>query len=147
MTKTWVLFYYAFVILYNFFFFWQCLQKILFEALRGDQKKWIFIFCWVSPGTQSEPRQTSKMELFAKINGWKSLTIFAKNAILYVWLGSKYTSEDLGTNMLKENFVKTFFLAAILVIISWDANVMQCSFTLKLTTASCNCAYLSQINK
>ena len=41
----------------------------------------------------SEACQTSKMELFAKtINGWKSLTIFAKISILDVWQGSEYTS-------------------------------------------------------
>ena len=38
--------------------------------------------------------QRSKMELFAEIvNGFKSLTLFAKNSIVDVWLGSKYASE------------------------------------------------------
>ena len=37
----------------------------------------------------SELSQTFKMELFAKIvNDWKLLTIFGKNSILDVWLGT-----------------------------------------------------------
>ena len=36
----------------------------------------------------SEPSQTSKMELFAKIvNGLKPLTVFVKSSILDVWIG------------------------------------------------------------
>ena len=61
-------------------------------------------------------------------------------------MGSKYTTEDIGTNISKNNFVKTFFVAATLVIIFWDAIRVLCSFKLKLITASCNWAYLSQIN-
>ena len=42
-------------------------------------------------GSYSEPSRTSKMELFAEIvNGWNVLTIFAKNFILDVWMGSEY---------------------------------------------------------
>ena len=38
--------------------------------------------------------QRSKIELFAEIvNSFKSLTLFAKNSIVDVWLGSKYASE------------------------------------------------------
>ena len=41
----------------------------------------------------SESSQTSQMGLFAKIvNGWMSLTIFAKSAILNFWLFSECTS-------------------------------------------------------
>ena len=41
----------------------------------------------------SEPSQTSKMEIYAKIvNGRELLTIFAKSFILDVWLGSEYVS-------------------------------------------------------
>ena len=41
----------------------------------------------------SKPNQTSKMEFFAKINnGFHPLTIFTKNSILDVWLGSEYPS-------------------------------------------------------
>ena len=40
----------------------------------------------------SEPCKTSKMGLFAKtINGFQLLTIFVKNSILDVWLGSEYS--------------------------------------------------------
>ena len=43
----------------------------------------------------SEPRQTSKAELFAKIaNGFSSLTIFVKSSITDVRLGSEYPSAD-----------------------------------------------------
>ena len=39
----------------------------------------------------SQPSQTSKMELLAKIvNSWNLLTISAKTYILDVWLGSEY---------------------------------------------------------
>ena len=39
----------------------------------------------------SESSQTCKIELYVKmVNSWKSLTIFAKNSILDVWLGSEY---------------------------------------------------------
>ena len=42
----------------------------------------------------SEPSRTSKMKFLMKIiNGWKTLTTFAKSAILDVWLGFKYASE------------------------------------------------------
>ena len=37
-----------------------------------------------------EPCQTSKMEHFARVNGWKLLTIFAKSSILDVWQDSEY---------------------------------------------------------
>ena len=34
------------------------------------------------------------MELYAKVvESWKPLNIFAKSSILYVWKGSKYTSD------------------------------------------------------
>ena len=42
----------------------------------------------------SEPCQTSKMEVFAKImNGFSFLTIFAKSCILDVWQDSEFVSE------------------------------------------------------
>ena len=51
---------------------------------------------FLAPGyveVNSEPSQTSNMDLFAKIiNGWKTLTIFAKRSILDIWLGSEYAS-------------------------------------------------------
>ena len=41
----------------------------------------------------SESSQTSKMKFFAKtVNGWKSVTIFAKSSILDVLVGSGYSS-------------------------------------------------------
>ena len=41
----------------------------------------------------SEPSQTSKMEIFAKIvNSQKSWTIFTESSILDVQLGSEYVS-------------------------------------------------------
>ena len=45
----------------------------------------------VTPESHSEPIQTSKVELFAKIfNGSKSLIIFARRSILDDWFGSEY---------------------------------------------------------
>ena len=42
----------------------------------------------------SEPCQTSKMEVFAKIvNGFSFLTIFLKLSILDVWQDSEFASE------------------------------------------------------
>ena len=40
----------------------------------------------------SEPCQTSKMELFAKIVKRHLATIFAKSSVLDVWHGSEYAS-------------------------------------------------------
>ena len=43
--------------------------------------------------TYSEPSQTYDMNLLPKIvNGWKTLTIFARIFILDVWVGAKYAS-------------------------------------------------------
>ena len=42
----------------------------------------------------SEPCQTSKMDVFAKIvNGFSSLTIFAESSVLDVWQESEFASE------------------------------------------------------
>ena len=41
----------------------------------------------------SESSQTSKMNFFTEtVNGWKSVTIFAKSSILDVLVGSGYSS-------------------------------------------------------
>ena len=42
----------------------------------------------------SEPCQTAKTELFAKVVNWKPLIIFAKASILDVWQDSEYASEN-----------------------------------------------------
>ena len=45
-------------------------------------------------GTYSEPRQTSKIVLFAKtVNSWKPLTIFAKSPILNIWQDPEYAPD------------------------------------------------------
>ena len=45
----------------------------------------------VTPEPHSEPSQTSKVELFAKIvNGSKSLIAFTRRSILDDWFGSEY---------------------------------------------------------
>ena len=42
----------------------------------------------------SEPSQTSKLEVFAKIvNGFSFLTIFAKSSIVDIWKDSEFASE------------------------------------------------------
>ena len=60
----------------------------------------------------SEPSQTSKMELIAKIINWfQALTIFAIISISYVRLGSEYSS----VKCLKEfqNFVESLYIQRI----------------------------------
>ena len=53
--------------------------------------------------TYSEASQAPKMELFAKIlEGFQPLTVFEKNSVLDVWLGSEYASEYTTTTGLKE---------------------------------------------
>ena len=49
------------------------------------------------PGTYSQPRQTSKMQLFAEIilRDFQLLTISAINVTLDVWLGSECNSENI----------------------------------------------------
>ena len=48
----------------------------------------------------SEPSQTAKMELFGKIvDSFQPSTIFVKNSILDIWLGSKCASEKLRVNI------------------------------------------------
>ena len=63
-----------------------CLLKLLY---------FIYIVMLISE-TYSEPCETSKVELFAKIvNGLESLTIFVKNSILGIWQGSEYGSRSI----------------------------------------------------
>ena len=46
----------------------------------------------------SEPRETYKMDLFAKIfSGFSQLIVFVKTSIPDVWLGSEYLSADSKT--------------------------------------------------
>ena len=57
---------------------------------------------------QSEPIQTSEMELLAKtLNGFQSIfhTTFAKSSILDVWLVSKYPFEHLRYIYFLEQFI------------------------------------------
>ena len=61
---------------------------------------WTLTHCWtpfknwtLNSEAYSEPCQTSKVEIFAKIvNGFCQLTIFSKRSILDVWQGSEYAS-------------------------------------------------------
>ena len=59
--------------------------------------------------SRSEPRKTSKMELFAKIvNGGKLLIIFIKNCIVHVRLDSRYANDlvflKVGNSVLYPDF-------------------------------------------
>ena len=69
---------------------------IAVEALikpLGYQKKLNLCFASTFTKADSEPSQTSKMELVAEIiNCFKPLTIFAETFILDVLLGSEYAS-------------------------------------------------------
>ena len=61
----------------------------------------LFIFMVYWTEAYSEPCQTSKMDLFAKIfDEWKQLTIFEKSSILDVWSGSEYASAECKVNCL-----------------------------------------------
>ena len=60
----------------------------------------------VRPESHSEPSQTTKVELFAKIvNGSKSLIVFAGSSFLDDWFGSKYAC----IVRKKEHFVSISF--------------------------------------
>ena len=96
----------AFVVLLN------NVDVFLHEELSILQVALHFIFVWNIESSKinykmknkekySELCQISKMESFAKIvNGFQSLTIFAKRYILDVWQGSEYASW-----IISENFV------------------------------------------
>ena len=59
----------------------------------------------MSSEAHSEPNQTSNMDLFAKIVfGWKALTIFAKNSIQDIWLGSEYAPDLVLPRAWYENY-------------------------------------------
>ena len=63
--------------------------------MKAQTQKFFKGYCskWMSEA-YSEPCQTSKMELFAKIvNGQKPFTIFVKHFIWGVWQGSEYAFE------------------------------------------------------
>ena len=61
--------------------------KVAMRSIFAIYDLFIFMVYW--PEAYSEPCQTSKIELFAKIvNEWKLLTIFKKSSILDVWQGS-----------------------------------------------------------
>lgn len=46
-------------------------------------------------GAYSEPRHTSKMELFAKVvHGFQLLNIFVESSILDIQVGSEYAPEN-----------------------------------------------------
>ena len=64
------------------------------------RKVCIFLFFMVYwREAYSEPCQTSKIVLFAKIvNEWKLLTIFEKCSILDVWQHSEYSSAESKVN-------------------------------------------------
>ena len=50
--------------------------------------------CTIISQTHSEPCETSKMELFAKlVNHFQSLNIFPKSSILDIYQGSDYASD------------------------------------------------------
>ena len=68
--------------------------------------------------TFSEPSQTSKTELFAKIiNNWKPLTIFTKSSILDVRLGSEYASELNWLNWISLSILGNRYLSSYTLLI------------------------------
>ena len=68
------------------------------------------------PGTYSEPCQTSKMELFAKIVNGKLLTPFAKGFILDVWQGSEYASA-----YSKGTITRSADVVSVSLMVTWNS--------------------------
>ena len=79
-----------------------------------------YVFLLIAPllDPYSEPSQTSKMELFAKlVKGFLPLTVFAKSYILDIWLGFEdaYVLADKGhdkgvwKNFLEFSKILNFF--------------------------------------
>ena len=72
----------------NFF-----ISSIFFRGLLGTGSECYFFF---KPRGIFRINQTSKMELFVKIvNSYKSLLIFIKSSVLFIWLGSECNAEDM----------------------------------------------------
>ena len=60
----------------------------------------------------SKPSQLIKVESFPKMAiRWKPLTIFAKNSILDVWLGSEYASKKISIFFLSVFFFKNILIS------------------------------------
>ena len=63
----------------------------------------------------SEPCQTFKMEVFAKIvKGFSFFTIFAKNSILHVWQDSEFASE-VSNDLRKKLYLSVLIIFAKLL--------------------------------
>ena len=61
-----------------------CLESAVYELQENNRK---------SSHAYSETCQTLKMKFFTKIvNGFQTLTIFAKSSIVNIWQGSEYVS-------------------------------------------------------
>ena len=61
------------------------------NGMKGDRFFHFIKNIMVTHESHSEPSQTSKVRLFAKIiNGLKSLIVFARSSILDDWFGSEY---------------------------------------------------------
>ena len=67
--------------------------NIVFHMKKKHEWYIIWNDLWNISEAYSQPCQTSKIEVFTKtVNKLKLLFILAKNSILGVWQGSKYTS-------------------------------------------------------
>ena len=75
------------------------------DQRRGWSKPSESDFCPKFSEAYSEPRQTSKIEHFAKIvYGFEPLTFLSESSILDVWLGSECASAfGINTNMGVQN--------------------------------------------
>ena len=104
----------------------------------------------------SEPSWTYKIELFAKMfNSWKSLTIFTKNSILDVRLGSECASllQFLNVNFEEKIFVlaELHLLARTRDVFRTLSNIYNGNFLLKILTvkylAKCLVIALNTLHK
>ena len=93
------------------------------DKMRNDTKKVLIGVLGIIAKVYSEPSWTYKIELFAKMfNSWKSLTIFAKNSILDVRLGSEYASL---LQFLNVNFEEIIFVLAELHLLARTSDVFR----------------------
>ena len=91
--------------------------------LKPCHPRWSFLYkSLLASEVNSESRQTSKMELFAKIvKKEKPFTIFRTTSILDVWQGSEDASE-LASKVKDISFLNKFKYQRQQITFSWEKN-------------------------
>ena len=84
----------------SFTFFWKNYPIIVFPI------KAVHLYTIIISGMHSKTCPTAKKERFAKIvNGWKSITIFAKGS---VWQSSEHFTDSIFSLVISKNNVNFF---------------------------------------